>query len=53
MVKIGLDRDFEKKNQDFWTKSRYFLKLSRALLMKSQKKNWQTLTKKNCQKLGK
>ena len=34
-AKIGLDREF-KKNQDFQTKSQYFIKMSRALPIKSQ-----------------
>ena len=58
--KIGSIGNFQ-KNQDFWTITRYLLKISRALHIKSQKKklanskkkkklakNW--LIKKLCQK---
>ena len=36
-ARIWLDREF-KKNPDFWTKSRYLLKISIAFRIKSQKK---------------
>ena len=49
--KIGSIGNFQ-KNEDFRTKSRYLLKISRALHIESQKKNWQSQKKKNWQKIG-
>ena len=42
--KFGTIRNFQ-KNEDFWRKSRYLLKISRALHIKSHKKKATKLSK--------